>query len=1322
MADKITNIELNEFLKDHLERAEIILLEEGKEQDDILSVAKAKGYILKGSNDLAGFKTIFTFANKANINKARLPKELLLKALPGIIGKPMDIDHNRIYVVGHYIDYKYVAAKEMVIAYGVFYKSNFGEEWAKAKELFKAGKLSTSYEIWCPKNKRKYFADGTYALMSMEIAGGGLMFKEKPAFPDAKVEALENASVQDFIENVKKNITEHSEELIFASVQKKYDTSEIIMSGMKLDSTVVDTKMCTSDELIGTPVSTALPAGDKVELCDKRQPIDLVKVAQDNALKNTGVTPQILQKDKLADNTTAPAPALITTSCVCANCKKEFTTCSQTFQRKNSMDYNEVAADAMHKCPSCSAIVNKADGSVKYPPQLIDFNLNCPACSSRNWRVLKNSPETADVKCMQCSKNFKLDFAKKIDNPLLNKITFMSEGTSSCPQCGNRIPYSTSSKVDSKNVTCPKCDLHFDINLRKASDNKRTINRANEFIEQEENQQIGDGGGQVNISKASVEVPEEAKKDETMKNQPVKIRQNQDITDVMAGIKQNKDSDNTGALYLVRHGKTSLNNDGKPTDDKIRGWKDVPLDKEGRLEAKELGQIFKGKKIDKLYSSDLNRASETAEEISKATGTPVTKKFDLRPWNLGKHQGVSSSKVGPAIADAVSKTPHIKVEGGESFNNFKTRALGMARKLIEEAKQKKVVAVTHTRDLKLIQAWIKAGCQDDNSIDPKEFMTDSVKTGSIHKIVSTDKGVKLTEVENLNRASILDNDTTVSSDEGGIKKMEEIKNETPETAITVQPVAEVVTPVPATDAPVASATPAPVVDEVEDMIIADVDDAEAIEAEELLEVSKTLKAEDRNALSNQKFAVVKKVKGKDGKEITVRKYPIHDKAHVANALARLHQDPSREGLKKLGVDPDAVITKVKAAGKKMGMEEAEIEGYCVASKGTDMQEVVKRGKDDVQEASVEESKIKTVKTGDDSVEGLTPDQLNQMQNQLFANVKQAMKFRKFHKASMKNIKALKKAMAEGCFASVEPKFSEAAIANMEIKGTKTTPVSDVGTGEKPTEAVTTGTKDVPVADPIVVENTADEAAKELADNLVPKKIGESTTPILPVAAPVENAEVPVVEKTAPVTVSDGVAEKVDAPVTVGEAAGSKTDVLLDVNADANALAAKLIPEVIGDALKPGSELKPIEAPAAEVVNTAVVGKGEVTPVDTVSDGKVAVRKGEGSDTEILKSSVDTLQIENEALKAKIHDLESAAIKVAERKNVLGEYGKDLSDKDILDDGKFEVARKNAEQAKRKLELNKSSVNVAEVVSTLDVDALKSLKAEITAKASKMYGK
>ena len=244
--------------------------------------------------------------------------------------------------------------------------------------------------------------------------------------------------------------------------------------------------------------------------------------------------------------------------------------------------------------------------------------------------------------------------------------------------------------------------------------------------------------------------------------------------------------------------------------------------------------------------------------------------------------------MGPAIQESAMKTPNIKVKGGESFNNFKTRALNMARKLIDEAKQgKKIVAVTHTRVAKFIQAWIAAGCPDDNSIDHKEFMNDTIKTGSIHKIEPTDNGVKVTEIENLQQSSIIDN-TAVSSEEvqGGNTKMEneEIKKEVPATVEETQVVA-----------PVVEATPA-----IEDATVVEVEDGEAIEAEELLEVSKTLKAEDRNALPNDNFAVVKTVKDKKtGGTRTIRKYPIHDKTHVQNALARLHQGPSREGLSKI---------------------------------------------------------------------------------------------------------------------------------------------------------------------------------------------------------------------------------------------------------------------------------------------------------------------------------------------------------------------------------------------------------------------------------------
>jgi len=141
------------------------------------------------------------------------------------------------------------------------------------------------------------------------------------------------------------------------------------------------------------------------------------------------------------------------------------------------------------------------------------------------------------------------------------------------------------------------------------------------------------------------------------------------------------------------------------------------------------------------------------------------------------------------------------------------------------------------------------------------------------------------------------------------------------------------------------------------------------------------------------------------------------------------------------------------------------------------------------------------------------------------------------------------------------------------------------------------------------------------------------------------------------------------------------------------------------------------------VNTDVPSKGTETPVTTVSDGKVAAgAKGTGEDVEILKSSVEEMKKENESLKEKIQLLETAAMKLLERKLVLKEFVKDLTDKDILDDAKFEVAKLKAENAFMKKELNNSSVNIAEIDSVLDGETLKQLKKEIDEKAFKQLGK
>ena len=75
----------------------------------------------------------------------------------------------------------------------------------------------------------------------------------------------------------------------------------------------------------------------------------------------------------------------------------------------------------------------------------------------------------------------------------------------------------------------------------------------------------------------------------------------------------------SGMLYILRHGATGAN-----ADDTFRGLRQIPLNTEGRKQAKAAGEFLKGRKITKICSSDLNRAKETAEIVGRILGAKVT--------------------------------------------------------------------------------------------------------------------------------------------------------------------------------------------------------------------------------------------------------------------------------------------------------------------------------------------------------------------------------------------------------------------------------------------------------------------------------------------------------------------------------------------------------------------------------------------------------------------------------------------------------------------------------------------------------------------------
>lgn len=164
-------------------------LEMGKDDAELTAVAKKAG-IVYPSPDIAIFKGRYALVDKQNRNRCTLPKEEVEKALDTLKMKAVDIDHLRRYTVGSWL-YGFMEGNE-VITYGLFWKSNYPDEYKDFKNRMAKGKgVDISMEAW---GNRIDKADKSgYSLVDIHFAGGALLDKEEPAEPSAGV--LEFAKV-----------------------------------------------------------------------------------------------------------------------------------------------------------------------------------------------------------------------------------------------------------------------------------------------------------------------------------------------------------------------------------------------------------------------------------------------------------------------------------------------------------------------------------------------------------------------------------------------------------------------------------------------------------------------------------------------------------------------------------------------------------------------------------------------------------------------------------------------------------------------------------------------------------------------------------------------------------------------------------------------------------------------------------------------------------------------------------------------------------------------------------------------------------------------
>ena len=136
-------------------------------------------------------------------------------------------------------------------------------------------------------------------------------------------------------------------------------------------------------------------------------------------------------------------------------------------------------------------------------------------------------------------------------------------------------------------------------------------------------------------------------------------------------------------LLLVRHGETDWNRAGK-----FQGQIDVPLNDNGREQARQAAEFLKDVKLDFAISSSMLRPKETAEIILKYHGDlQLELRDELREISHGLWEGKFESEIEqsyPGLLDEWKISPEkVQMPEGENLEQVSMRAIAAWREIVQ---------------------------------------------------------------------------------------------------------------------------------------------------------------------------------------------------------------------------------------------------------------------------------------------------------------------------------------------------------------------------------------------------------------------------------------------------------------------------------------------------------------------------------------------------------------------------------------------------------------------------------------------------------------
>jgi broad specificity phosphatase PhoE len=192
-------------------------------------------------------------------------------------------------------------------------------------------------------------------------------------------------------------------------------------------------------------------------------------------------------------------------------------------------------------------------------------------------------------------------------------------------------------------------------------------------------------------------------------------------------------------VIFIRPGETDWNRDLR-----YQGWVAIPLNAYGVRQAQRLANYIRNIGVAVLYSSDLKRATETANILAEKLGSEPVVDKRLRERNIGMWQGLTQKEMQtwyPAeYAQFVADPDGYRVADGESRKDVRERILEAFNQYLAADKGETIAILSHSTAINALLAEIIPDVKF-GSVDVSNTSVTTIKhndDGSWHLVTADD--------------------------------------------------------------------------------------------------------------------------------------------------------------------------------------------------------------------------------------------------------------------------------------------------------------------------------------------------------------------------------------------------------------------------------------------------------------------------------------------------------------------------------------------------------------------------------------------------------